>query len=86
MQGGIFLVALSNNIFHVLMTREGQSDLSATLFLFLQFSPMSGAVFGSTELKINGRDLGKAKEDIGNITVAGQPCQFLPKLYVPSKT
>eukprot|EP00794_Sanderia_malayensis_P007554 gene7554-8391_t len=52
----------------------------------ISFSPKSGSIYGSTNLKIEGRDLGLQKSDIGNITVAGKLCRFLPNLYVQSKT
>ncbi|XP_065059283.1 plexin-A4-like isoform X3 [Rhopilema esculentum] len=51
-----------------------------------QFSPLSGAISGNTEVKIEGRDLGTIKADIVNVTIAGRRCQLLPDLYVVSKT
>lgn len=51
-----------------------------------QFNPKAGAIFGNTKLKIDGRDLGTTVGDVANVTVAGQSCQFLTHLYVPSKT
>ena len=61
------------------------SIVNSVIFVHLQLTPSSGAIYGNMLLQVEGRDLGTTSKDVENITVAGKSCHFLPSLYVTSK-
>lgn len=58
----------------------------ASLYVLFEVFPLSGPLEGGTLLTITGLNLGSSVDQIRNsISVAGIPCEILPKKYLVSR-